>query len=134
MKKSELAPDELWEQIANEPVLDTDAIDRLRSLNCSNPPGSKSILQELHEILRKDLATYDAKYRAACAEKSIHNARQMAHAIKGASQTAGFRRLEILAGHLEEEAIGGSLILGNRLGYRLESEISNALQDLMGEV
>jgi HPt (histidine-containing phosphotransfer) domain-containing protein len=120
--------DDIWLHLQSIPILDATTIEHLHQLNGQSSTGSEDIFGSLILILQRDLHGYEREYRGALRAHELQKAMDVAHALKGASQSAGMLRLSALAGEMEKEAKQGHIFFGTFFIERLEPEIASALE------
>lgn len=123
-----------WQEIAAVDLLHRPQIQELRNLERDNGAGDPSITLELLGILSSDLDAYAVQFEDAISVGDYERAGKVAHAIKGAAQTGGLKRLEHLAHVLESEARAGKNAFLIEAAPGLIRIISDSIQAFESEI
>lgn len=112
------------------PVLDPEAIERLRTLAVDVGERAEEVLAELGRTFFTDAERRLGRLSAALRAGDAGAAADAVHALKGASATLGARRLSGFCAALEERARAGDLALLERAEPALREELEAALTAL----
>ena len=125
---------EQWERIAAKELLHRPQIEELKALERHSTSEAMSVIAELVKVLSADLQTYAQDWENAITEADFDRARQVAHALKGASQTGGLKRLEELAHYLEKDAAEQEGQFGRWMGGRIYDVINLSICEINKEI
>jgi two-component system, sensor histidine kinase and response regulator len=114
----------------DEQTLDTQVLDRLRSLQGG---GGPSLLAELVELFSQDAPAHLAGLKEALARGDHRAAERAAHTLKGSAGNLGAARLAAIC-HATEAAVSSPGGVAPELVAELEAEFARAIAGLQAAV